>query len=127
MNRPDFFYSLHICGDSSLILPDMIATGAPVLELDYKTDMRLAKELMRGKTTFLGPVNPELLWAAKDPAKVDAAAKEAVEILAPGGEFILGPGCALGYSTPADNIHALVEAARKYGNYNPDGTLKKNG
>ena len=105
----------------------MIATGAPVLELDYKTDMRLAKDLMRGKTTFLGPVNPELLWVAKDPAEVDAAAKEAVEILAPGGEFILGPGCALGYSTPADNIHALLEAARKYGNYNPDGTLKKNG
>jgi uroporphyrinogen-III decarboxylase len=31
------------------------------------------------------------------------------------GGFILGPGCALGPETPADNIHALVEAARKYG------------
>jgi uroporphyrinogen decarboxylase len=31
------------------------------------------------------------------------------------GGFILGPGCALGSETPADNIHALVESAKKYG------------
>ncbi len=125
VNGPDFHYSLHICGDSSLILEDMVVTGAPILELDYKTDMRRAKALMRGKTTFLGPINPELMWVAKDPAEVDVAAKEAIEILAPGGEFILGPGCALGYSTPEDNIHALIQAAEKYGVYNSDGTLKK--
>jgi len=31
--------------------------------------------------------------------------------------FILGPGCAMGPETPDDNIHTLVEAARKYGVY----------
>ena len=56
---------------------------------------------------------------------MDAAAREAIEILGPGGELILGPGCALGSDTPADNIHALVEAAKKYGVYNPDGSLRK--
>ena len=56
---------------------------------------------------------------------MDAAAREAIEILAPGGEFILGPGCALGSDTPAANIHALVEAAQKYGVYNADGSLRK--
>jgi uroporphyrinogen-III decarboxylase len=48
-----------------------------------------------------------------------------VEILGPGGELILGPGCALGSDTPNDNIHALVEAAKKYGCYNRDGSLQK--
>ena len=37
--------------------------------------------------------------------------------MAPDSGFILGPGCALGTETPAENIHALVEAARKYGQY----------
>jgi uroporphyrinogen-III decarboxylase len=121
---PDFPVALHICGDATLILSDMVATGAQILELDYKTDMRVAKEVLRGKTTFLGPINPGLMWEAGSPQRVEDAAREAIAILAPGGEFILGPGCALGYNTPADNIHALIEAARKYGVYNPDGTLK---
>jgi uroporphyrinogen-III decarboxylase len=125
VTAPDFPMSLHICGDSTMILPEMLATGAPILELDYKTDMRKAKALMHGKATFLGPVNPELIWDAKSPDEVDAAAREAVEILGPGGELILGPGCALGSDTPADNIHALVEAAKKYGVYKPDGSLRK--
>jgi len=123
VNSPDFPVALHICGDSTLILEEMVATGAPILELDYKTDMHKAKEVLRGRATFLGPVNPELIWSAKNPAEVEEAAREAIRILAPGGEFILGPGCALGYDTPMDNIRALVEAAWKFGVYKPDGSL----
>jgi uroporphyrinogen-III decarboxylase len=103
----------------------MVATGAPILELDYKTDKVKAKQVLRGKATFLGPINPELIWAAESPDEVDQAAREAIQVLAPGGEFILGPGCALGYNTPTANIHALVEAAKKYGVYKPDGTLEE--
>lgn len=123
VNRPDFPVALHICGDSTLILNDMLATGAPILELDYKTDMQQAKTALRGRATFLGPVNPELIWSATNPADVADAAREAIQILAPGGEFILGPGCALGYNTPLANIQALVEAAWKYGVYRFDGSL----
>jgi MtaA/CmuA family methyltransferase len=116
--------ALHICGDATRILAQMVATGAQILELDYKTDKEVAKNALRGKTTFLGPVNPELIWAAGSPSEVENAARDALEVLAPGGGFILGPGCALGHTTPADNIHALIESAWKYGVYNPDGTLK---
>jgi MtaA/CmuA family methyltransferase len=123
-SAPDFPVSLHICGDATLILEDMVGTGAPILELDYKTDMRRAKAVIAGRTSFLGPINPELIWAAEDPAEVEDAAREALEILAPGGGLILGPGCALGHSTPSDNIHALVESAAKYGVYHADGSLR---
>jgi MtaA/CmuA family methyltransferase len=122
VSSPAFPYSLHICGDSTLILDDMVATGAQMLELDYKTDMRLAKDALRGHATFLGPVNPVTLWGGR-PEDVELAAREAIEILGPGGEFILGPGCALGLDTPDDNVHALVETARRYGVYAPDGSL----
>jgi MtaA/CmuA family methyltransferase len=120
---PDFPVALHICGNATLILPEMIATGAQILELDYKTDKATAKEMLRGKAAFLGPVNPELIWEGT-PGQVEAAAREAIEVLGPGGGLILGPGCALGHTTPADNIHALIETAWKYGVYNEDGTLR---
>ncbi len=124
VGSPNFPVALHICGDSTQILPEMVSTGAQILELDYKTDPMIAKQVLRGKCTFLGPVNPELIWAARTPAEVEETARQAIQILAPGGEFILGAGCALGFNTPAENIHALVEAAHKYGAYRTDGSMK---
>lgn len=119
-----FPFSLHICGDATPILDDMVATGAQMLELDYKTDMRIAKSALRGRSTFVGPVNPVTIWGGT-PDQVIAAARDAIEILAPGGEFILGPGCALGLDTPDANVHALIETAHRYGVYRADGSLER--
>jgi MtaA/CmuA family methyltransferase len=109
--------AIHICGKTDAILDDFVATGAQILEIDHKTDFRKAKAAARHKTTLLGPINTTLLYNGT-PAEVDAACQEAIATLAPDYGFILGPGCALGTQTPADNIHALVEAAKKYGVYN---------
>lgn len=106
----------HICGNTIPIINDFIGTGAAVLEIDHKTDMHKAKAAGRHKTTFLGPINTSLL-ASGAPAEVEDACREALEIMAPDYGFILGPGCAMGPETPAENIHTLVESAKKYGRY----------
>jgi MtaA/CmuA family methyltransferase len=108
----------HICGNTIPIINDFIATGAQVLEIDHKTEKRKAKAAGRGKTCFLGPINTSLL-ATGTPSEVEDACREAIALMAPDSGFILGPGCALGSETPAENIHALVESAKKYGVY-PD-------
>jgi MtaA/CmuA family methyltransferase len=104
----------HICGNTIPIIHDFIATGAQVLEIDHKTDPVKAKEVGRGKTCFLGPIDT-LLLATGTPQEVEDACREAIEIMAPDSGFILGPGCALSPETPAENIHTLVESAKKYG------------
>lgn len=106
----------HICGNTGPILADFVATGAQVLEIDHKTDMGRAKAAAAGRTCLLGPIDT-LLLANGTPAEVDEACREAIGSLAPGSGFILGPGCALPTETPADNIHALVAAAARYGVY----------
>jgi MtaA/CmuA family methyltransferase len=106
----------HICGNTIPIIDDFIGTGAQILEIDHKTDMRKVKEAARHKTTLLGNINTSLLVDGT-PAEVEDACREAIEIMAPDYGFILGPGCAMGPETPADNIHALVESAKKYGVY----------
>lgn len=106
----------HICGNTTRILEDFIATGAQVLEVDHKTDLYKIKEAARHKTCLLGNIDTGLLAFGK-PEDVDVACRELIEIWKPDSGFILGPGCALGTQTPADNIHALVEASRKYGCY----------
>lgn len=107
----------HICGDATKIVEDMVETGAAVLELDFKVDLQKAKAATRGRAAILGPIDPSAVLALGTPDDVDAAAREAIEVLGPGGGFILGPGCALPPATPPANIHALVEAARMYGVY----------
>ncbi len=107
---------LHICGDTERITEDFISTGAPVLEIDHKTDAARLKAKARTTTCLLGNIDTNLL-ALGTPDEVDASCRELIEICKPGGGFILGPGCAMAPTTPAENIHALVESAKKYGSY----------
>jgi uroporphyrinogen decarboxylase len=113
----DILLAYHICGDATAIVPDMVATGATILELDYKINAPVVKEATRGKATILGTVDPSGVMALGTPQLVDEKCKEVVETLGSGGGLILGPGCALPPQTPPENIHAMIEAARKYGKY----------
>jgi MtaA/CmuA family methyltransferase len=117
LRRHDIVLAYHICGDATAIVPDMVDTGATILELDYKVDMAKVKHATEGRTTVLGPIDPSGVLALGTPDLVDQKSKEAIEILGRNGGLILGPGCALPPATPPDNIHALVEAAKKYGTY----------
>lgn len=107
----------HICGNTIPILEDFISTGARVLEVDHKTDPRKIKDATRHKTCLLGNIDTSLMMNGT-PEEVDDACRELIGIWKPDSGFILGPGCALGTSTPADNIHALVDSAKKYGQTN---------
>jgi len=113
----DIHLAYHICGDATAIVPDMVATGATILELDYKINHQAVKDATRNRATVLGTVDPSEVMALGTPAMVDQKCKEVIEVLGPGGGLILGPGCALPPTTPAANIHAMVEAAEKYGRY----------
>ncbi|GMQ93839.1 MAG: uroporphyrinogen decarboxylase family protein [Acidimicrobiia bacterium] len=117
LQQHDILLAYHICGDATAIVPDMVATGAAILELDYKIDMAAVKEATRGKTTVLGPVDPSGVMAMGTPEEVEEKCKEAIEILGAGGGLILGPGCALPPTTPPENVHAMVEAAKRHGVY----------
>jgi MtaA/CmuA family methyltransferase len=107
---------LHICGNTESITGDFVATGAQVLEIDHKTDAARLKAATGDATCLLGNIDTNVL-ALGSAAEVDAACHEAIDICKPGGGFILGPGCAMAPTTPAENIHALVDSAKKYGSY----------
>jgi len=107
----------HICGNATPIIKDMVATGAAILEIDQKADLVKSKAAAAGKTTILGPVDPSEIMGSGTPEQVTQRCREAIDILAPGGGFILGPGCAMPATTPDDNIFAMIETARTYRPY----------
>jgi len=113
----DFFVAYHICGNSTKIVDRMVSSEAAILELDYKTDKNTAKTASAGKTTLLGPIDPSSVLHEGSVEDVERACREAIAILAPGGGYILGPGCALPLTTPPENIDKLIECAKLYGSY----------
>jgi uroporphyrinogen decarboxylase len=117
LQSDDFFMAYHTCGNTSKIIEKMTQTGARILEFDYKCDKAVAKRATAGKTTLLGPIDPSGVLHHGSVEEVETACREAIEVLAPGGGFILGPGCALPGTTPPENIDKLLECARVYGNY----------
>jgi len=105
-------YMLHICGKTNLILRDMVATGADALELDYKTDMRLAHDILKDRTTFVGNIDPNAVLALGTPRLVEEKTRELVETFSDTPRFILNAGCAIPATTPPENLRAMIRAAR---------------
>jgi MtaA/CmuA family methyltransferase len=105
---------LHICGDATRIIEDMVRTGAPFLQVDHKIDRLRCKAAALGRTTLIGTVDPSAVLALGTPDDVSAAAARDLADLAPGGGYILSPGCSLPWTTPDANVHALVAAARTH-------------
>jgi len=121
----DIRLAYHICGDATRIAGDMVDSGAAVLELDHKCDLAAIKAATAGRTTLLGVIDPSGVIARAAPEAVAEAVRGELEVLAPGGGLIIGPGCALPPETPAENMHAFVEAAHRHGRYRPDGSLQR--
>ena len=109
LGRP---YTLHICGNTTRIIEEMLETGADALELDYKTDVRAARDAMRGRAVFIGNVDPSSVLAWGTPALVEARTRELLEVFAGTPGFILNAGCAIPAETPPANLRALIAAAR---------------
>ena len=107
-------YLLHICGNTEAILPQMINTGADGLELDYKTDVIKAYELMHDTCTFFGNVDPSGLLALGTPEEVEDATIALLDVFSKTNRFVLNSGCALPPGTPEENLLTFIQTARNY-------------
>ncbi len=105
-------YVIHLCGNATRILDDLVSTAADGLELDHKTDARLAHDRMKDRATFIGNIDPGAALAAGTPGRVEADARRLAGTFADTPRFILNAGCAIPPETPEENIRALIRAAR---------------
>ena len=111
------FPVVHICGNTSAILPQLGEYPNCGFELDYKTDAALAKATAGKGHVLFGNIDPSGVVARGTAAQVMESARQLIATWKPGGRFILNAGCAIPASTPSANIHALVAAAREFGRY----------
>jgi [methyl-Co(III) methanol-specific corrinoid protein]:coenzyme M methyltransferase len=100
---------LHICGDTTILLDHMIATGADALSIEEKVNPAKAVELVAGRVALvgnMGVVRPLLQGTA------DECREHALEIKAAGFN-VVAPGCGLAARVPKANIEAMVNAVKE--------------
>ncbi len=115
---------VHACGNETSMLPHLIATEASCIELDPGTNPIICKDATRGHTSVLGMLDPVHVLRDKSAEDVSRQTRDIMRQMAPGGGFLVGPGCALPPDTPLANIHAVIECARTAGRYAADGSLR---
>ena len=108
--KTDAFLSLHICGDATDILDDMILSGADVLEIDSLIKMRDACRIVPNQITLWGNLDPVKLLQN---GTVKRVRQELNRILNVCRRFhrkkmVLSSGCTLSLDTKAENLSALV-------------------
>lgn len=110
--------SLHICGNTKKIWTSMADTGAGCLSLDDVIDLEEAKHTVGDRVILMGNVKPTATMYLGKPADVARNAKECLKKAYdnPKG-YILALGCGFPIDTPTENVHALRDAAIKYGKY----------
>ena len=104
---------LHICGDTSPLLPSMAASGARVLSLDQCLDLRESRK-STPQVALGGNVDPvNALWLGS----VETVRQDVFRCLDDAGaeQFVLMSGCSIPPQAPLENLRAMIRTAREYG------------
>ncbi len=110
----DLPYGLHICGNTDVILEDMVQTGADAFELDYKTDIFKIHDICKDRFSFFGNIDPSRVIALGTAKDVEEKVLELLSIYKDSPRFIMNAGCAIPPMTPSENIERLVEVTRSF-------------
>lgn len=103
---------LHICGNISHLLPDIMETGADIVDLDYMVDFGTAVELAGNRTSICGNICPAgiiLQGSVEDVCRetLDCARKSGVR-------GIVSTGCEIPKYSPHENVRAITETLWDY-------------
>ncbi len=99
---------VHICGDTTGILEDIVDIGPNCFSIDQKVDLKKAKEILGGKVCVAGNVSPTGAFLAGTAEEVINEANSCIQTWGKGGGFLLTLGCDFPKHVPIDNVKALM-------------------
>jgi len=109
---------LHCCGRFTDYLPDLAETKIAAIHPLQRTagmDLRWVKEHYGRRFCIIGNADSSRTLPFGTPEQVAAEAREAIDIAAPGGGYVLASDHSLHDGIPVENIRALFHIGRDYG------------
>ncbi|HHW30364.1 MAG TPA: hypothetical protein GXX20_01620 [Clostridiaceae bacterium] len=109
------FKLLHICGNNTGTMELYAATGADIIEVDHKSDLKLWTDTIGNKVTLIGNLNPTRILLQGSVEEVREASLRCIkDARGHEGGFILGSGCEVPLYAPRENIMEMIKTAREY-------------
>lgn len=105
---------LHICGNTSRILAQMVHSGADIIDLDWMVDLAQANQTYGHLVAFCGNFDPVRVMLQGTPEHVYEATVSCLR--ASGIRGFSAAGCEIPDRTPRENLDAQFRALSEYGN-----------
>lgn len=115
----EIYILFHSDGAVTPLIPSLLEVGIDILhplEPVPATDMAAVKESHGEQLAFLGAIDIKEAMTGSEDRLVDEV-QQRLEILGPGGGYILAPSNHLQPDIPPYNVIALYQAAKRYGRY----------
>jgi len=103
---------LHICGNTTPLLPQLGRLGCEIIGFDAPVSMERVNAEVGPKQTVLGNLDPVRTLRDGTPESVYEAV--ATCHAAVGSRYIVGAGCEIARGTPTDNVLALTRYAKEH-------------
>lgn len=100
---------LHICGNTTAVLPHMIETGSDIIDLDWMVDLVHAKQLLQNKPIVLcGNYDPVAVLLQGTPEQIWQSVNNCADTV--GNYYFSSAGCEVPRDTPKENLRAVADA-----------------
>ncbi len=107
---------IHVCGDTTLLLENLLETGAQCLSLDADVNLRDTAHLVPKDVVIMGNINPVYVCKSstyeveREVYKINMEMKNFPN-------FIMSTGCLLPQTTPSKNIDAIFNITNSFSVY----------
>ena len=106
---------VHSCGNIQAIIPCLLEMGLDVLNpvQPEAMDLGTLKRDYGNQLTFWGGISTQRALPFGSPGEVKAETRRVRDLMSQGGGYILAPAQDIQGDVPAENIMALIEAAKE--------------
>lgn len=114
IHAADGLVKLHICGNTSHLMADMVQSGADLFNVDHLVDFGAARDTYsRAKVCFKGNLDPVSDMLQATPEHCEKQCLRCLR-LAEGARYMLSAGCEIPAATPDEVFQAFCGAPARY-------------
>ena len=103
------YITVHICGNSTPLLDDIVELAPHGFSLENKVDLAVARQVLGGKVCALGNVAPTGVLLSGSPDDVRAESRECLAKWGDAPGYILTTGCDFPKEVPLENLMAMLD------------------
>ena len=111
----------HTCGSVIEFIDDLVEVGVDILNPVQTSaagmDPKVLKERFGHKVCFWGGIDTQSILPFGTPDQVREEVKRCMDVLAPGGGFVVAAIHNIRPEVPPENIVAMIEAVHEFGQY----------